>query len=184
MPTFVGTLFLPGEDHGVPFSASVAGQRLTLEVAGAGVGDWEVDSVRVAADESGVVLDLGEEAVTLVLASQEAFLAALQPRSVAVTLPPPPSKRRAPATRGRIRIPLPWLAVLTSAAAVTAGAIIVPTITGSVFLLAGIALLAFGAFAVIDVRTALRLPASLRPGHLLIVGIVAVALGGAVVVAG
>ena len=177
MRTFVGTMHLPGEGRGgVPFRAAVTGERLRIEVAGTEVGEWELTAVRAEPTPHGVCLQVGEERVTLVLAGEDAFLSALTP-AVVVDLPPPPSRQRATARHRRKRAVIAAALGLASVTGLVVAAISAPVLVGSALMLGGILLLAGGAFTIIDVRAALRLPAAWRPGHLLALGLGFLALG-------
>lgn len=181
MRDFVGTMHLPGDTAGgVPFRAVVTDGKLRIEVAGTEVGEWELSAIRAEPSSDWVCLEVGNERVNLVLAGRDAFLDAVEGRSVAVDVPPPPSKRREAARRRRRRA-IAWAAVtVASVSALVAASVAAAALVGSALMLGGIALLAGGAFALIDVRLALRLPAALRPGHLLALGFAVLALGAVV----
>ncbi|MFP3913481.1 MAG: hypothetical protein ACLFWM_01280 [Actinomycetota bacterium] len=189
MADFTGTMRIEGGGQAVPVKARVDKDVLTLEVEGVEVGEWPVADLDPAADAGGVVLRLGDEAVTLDVSDRIALLSALKPAPDHKAGRGRRKERgrkekhggKAGQTRRRRRPSLVVVLITLLALAAGVAAFLAPEAVGSVALLVGLLTLVVGGFAHSDPRIALRLPLNLHPVHFIVAGLVAL-VGGAVLV--
>lgn len=155
----------------VPVQARVGDDRLVLEVDGVEVGEWPVAELTAEMSGGGVLLRLGEDEVMIDVSDRTGFVGALAPAEK-------PGKRRR-----RRRPSLRLMLVFLAGAGIVTAVLLVPQLTGSVAILAGLLMLVLGAVAYSEPRVAVRLPLSLQALHLILGGMILVGLGVLVVLA-
>lgn len=168
MANFQGTMRIEGDGGPpVPIHARVGDRRLVLEVDGVTVGEWPVEGLDAAVDQGGVVLRLGAEHVTLDVTDRTGFVTALAP----------PASSDASRRRRRRRPSLALVTFILAVVGVVTAAVLAPQLVGSVGLLMGLVVLVVGALAHSEPRVALRLPLNLQAFHLMVAGVLLLAVG-------
>lgn len=166
MANFQGTMRIEGDGGPpVPVRARVGDRRLVLEVDGVTVGEWPVEGLDAAVDQGGVVLRLGAEHVTLDVTDRTGFVTALAPTA------------SSDASRRRRRPSLALVTFILAVVGVVTAAVLAPQLVGSVGLLMGLVVLVLGALAHSEPRVALRLPLNLQSFHLMVAGVLLLAVG-------